>query len=279
MNPGHRIVCGAAVKPIWSHGSHDGNGSFAIARAPASGKVISLTNVLSAAAHLARIFIRTTQTGVNGVPIFRARFRQLATLRLNLAAGRKGYRQPRLLQQVVSTLLRTIHRYATACRSAGHLQTFLVTENKTQIGNEQFRDWNNLFLWFMSGTRHIAAGYPSDLPNRTSTGIPKKTDRYWSGLGNWSQRPSRSSNQKQSWRFVMPPRKQSTRVRERPQSATPIYDDTGLLKLNEEVAEYLREAKHREADELISTVVDAVARNYFRHVLRRQARLRRRTRA
>jgi hypothetical protein len=68
----------------------------------------------------------------------------------------------------------------------------------------------------------------------------------------------------------MPPRKEPTRVRERPQSATPICADTSLLKLNEEVAEYLREAKRREEDELISTVVDAVARNYFRHFLRKQ---------
>jgi hypothetical protein len=30
----------------------------------------------------------------------------------------------------------------------------------------------------MSGTEHIAIGYPNDLPNRTSTGILKKTDRY-----------------------------------------------------------------------------------------------------
>jgi hypothetical protein len=71
------------------------------------------------------------------------------------------------------------------------------------------------------------------------------------------------------------------RARERLQSATPICDDASLLKLDEEVAEYMREAKHREADELVSTLVDAVARNYFRHVLRKQTRvthLRRRTR-
>jgi hypothetical protein len=74
-------------------------------------------------------------------------------------------------------------------------------------------------------------------------------------------------------------------MRERLQSATPICDGASLQKLDEEVAEYLREAKRRDAlgpDELVSTVVDAVARNYFRHILRKQARvtpLRRRTRA
>ena len=80
----------------------------------------------------------------------------------------------------------------------------------------------------------------------------------------------------------MPSRNESMRARERLQSATPICDDASLLKLDEEVAEYVREAKRREADELISTVVDTVARNYFRHVLRKQARVtpvQRRTRA
>jgi hypothetical protein len=58
-----------------------------------------------------------------------------------------------------------------------------------------------------------------------------------------------------------------------------------LLKLDQEVAEYVREAKRRDAlgpDELVSTVVDAVARGYFRHILRKQARvtpLRSRTRS
>jgi hypothetical protein len=54
--------------------------------------------------------------------------------------------------------------------------------------------------------------------------------------------------------------------------------------LEEDVAEYLREAKRRDAsgpDELISTVIDMVARKYFRHILVKKARvtpLRRRTR-
>jgi hypothetical protein len=80
----------------------------------------------------------------------------------------------------------------------------------------------------------------------------------------------------------MPSRNESMRARERLQSATPICDDASLLKLDEEVAEYVREANRREADELVSTLVDTVARNYFRHVLRKQARLThlpRRTRA
>ncbi len=80
----------------------------------------------------------------------------------------------------------------------------------------------------------------------------------------------------------MPSRNELMRARERLQSAIPICDDASLLKLDEEVAEYVREAKRREADELVSTLADTVARNYFRHVIRKQARmtpLRRRTRA
>ena len=82
----------------------------------------------------------------------------------------------------------------------------------------------------------------------------------------------------------MPPRNETMRAFERLRLATPICDDASLMKLEEEVAEYLREAKRRDAlqpDELFSTV-DAVARSYFRHILRKQARVtpfRRRARA
>ena len=82
----------------------------------------------------------------------------------------------------------------------------------------------------------------------------------------------------------MPSRNETMRAFERLRLATPICDDASLVKLEEDVAEYLREAKGRDAsgpDELISTVVDKVARKYFRHILLKQARatpLRRRTR-
>jgi hypothetical protein len=75
------------------------------------------------------------------------------------------------------------------------------------------------------------------------------------------------------------------RARERLESATPISDDANLLKLDEEAAEYVREVRRRNAlgtDELVSTVVNEVARNYFRYILRKQARVtpvRRRTHA
>jgi hypothetical protein len=81
---------------------------------------------------------------------------------------------------------------------------------------------------------------------------------------------------KQIQELAMSSGRESARVRERLQLATPICDDASLLKLEEEVAEYLREATRRDAfrpEELVSTVVDAVARNYFRQILRKQARV------
>ena len=82
----------------------------------------------------------------------------------------------------------------------------------------------------------------------------------------------------------MPSRNETLCAFERLRLATPICDDASLVKLEEDVAEYLREAKRRDAlgpDELISTVVDKVVRKYFRHILLKQAGatpLRRRTR-
>jgi hypothetical protein len=63
----------------------------------------------------------------------------------------------------------------------------------------------------------------------------------------------------------MPSRGEIMRARDRLQLATPICDYANLLKLDEEVAEYVREAKrsdHLRPDELVSTVVDGVARSY-----------------
>ncbi|WP_156180266.1 hypothetical protein [Bradyrhizobium sp. LTSPM299] len=71
-------------------------------------------------------------------------------------------------------------------------------------------------------------------------------------------------------------RSEMIRASERHRLATPICDDASLVKLKEDVAEYLLEAKHRDAsrpEELISTVIDRVAREYFGHILRKQARV------
>ena len=77
----------------------------------------------------------------------------------------------------------------------------------------------------------------------------------------------------------MPSRNESTRAIARLQLETPISDDASLLKLQEQASEYVREAKRRaasEPDELVSSVVDAVARDYFRHAIEKQRRRARR---
>ncbi|MEA2940194.1 MAG: hypothetical protein QOD09_723 [Bradyrhizobium sp.] len=77
----------------------------------------------------------------------------------------------------------------------------------------------------------------------------------------------------------MPARNESTRAIARLQLETPISDDASLLKLQEQAADYVREAKRRapsEPDELVSSVLDAVARDYFRHAIKKQRTRRRR---
>ena len=73
----------------------------------------------------------------------------------------------------------------------------------------------------------------------------------------------------------MASRNKCERSRARLQRETPISDDASLLVLQEQAAEYVRESKRRDAlelDEMISAVVDAVARGYFQHVLRKKLR-------
>jgi hypothetical protein len=77
----------------------------------------------------------------------------------------------------------------------------------------------------------------------------------------------------------MPSRNETTRAIARLQKETPISDDASLLKLQEQAADYVREAKRRapsEPDELVSSVLDAVARDYFRHTVKKQRTRRRR---
>jgi hypothetical protein len=85
---------------------------------------------------------------------------------------------------------------------------------------------------------------------------------------------------KTAWRFLMPPRNESTRAIARLQLETPVSVDASLLELQEQAAEYIREAKRRapsEPNELVSAVVDAVARDYFRHAIEKQRKRARRT--
>jgi hypothetical protein len=77
----------------------------------------------------------------------------------------------------------------------------------------------------------------------------------------------------------MPSRNESPSAHERLQLETPISDDADLLNLQEQVEDFVREAKRRdpsEPNELLSTVLDIVARDCFRHAVleqRRRARL------
>jgi hypothetical protein len=64
------------------------------------------------------------------------------------------------------------------------------------------------------------------------------------------------------------------RIRARHELETmPISDDADLLKLQDQAEDFLREAKRRnpsEPDELISTIIDAVSRNYFHYAVRKK---------
>jgi hypothetical protein len=98
-------------------------------------------------------------------------------------------------------------------------------------------------------------------------------------LGNWSlvaQRSSRSKIKNNLGGFVMPLRNESARAQARLQLETPISDDANLLNLQKQVEDFVREAKHRapsEPNELVSTALDTVARDYFRHAILKQRRL------
>jgi hypothetical protein len=52
----------------------------------------------------------------------------------------------------------------------------------------------------------------------------------------------------------------------------PVSDDENLMKLQDQAEEYLREAKRRNPSntESISTIIDAVSRNYFHYSVRKK---------
>jgi hypothetical protein len=73
----------------------------------------------------------------------------------------------------------------------------------------------------------------------------------------------------------MPSRNESARAFARLKLETPISDDANLLNLQKQVEDFVREAKRRdpsEPNELVSTVLDTVARDYFRHAILSQRR-------
>jgi hypothetical protein len=74
----------------------------------------------------------------------------------------------------------------------------------------------------------------------------------------------------------MPSRNESVRALARLRLETPISNDANLLNLQKQVEDFVREARRRdpsEPNELVSTVVDTVARDYFRHAILKQRRL------
>ena len=74
----------------------------------------------------------------------------------------------------------------------------------------------------------------------------------------------------------MPSRNESARALARLQLETPISNDANLPNLQKQVEDFVREARHRdpsEPNELVSTVVDTVARDYFQHAILKQRRL------
>ena len=74
----------------------------------------------------------------------------------------------------------------------------------------------------------------------------------------------------------MPSRNESARALARRQLETPISNDANLLNLQKQVEDFVREARRRdpsEPNELVSTVVDTVARDYFRRAILEQRRL------
>jgi hypothetical protein len=93
-------------------------------------------------------------------------------------------------------------------------------------------------------------------------------------LGNWSRSDLQDHKiNNPLGRFVMPSRNESARALARLQLETPISDDANLLNLQKQVEDFVREAKRRdpsEPNELVSTVVDTVARDYFRHAILKQ---------
>jgi len=62
-------------------------------------------------------------------------------------------------------------------------------------------------------------------------------------------------------------------ARARLELQTPVADDANLAPLQEEVDAIVREAKRRDSsgtDKPVSSVIDEIARAYFRHSLRRR---------
>jgi hypothetical protein len=129
----------------------------------------------------------------------------------------------------------------------------------------------------MSGTRHYQARWSGRSPEPVINRHPEEHRPLLIGLGK-TGRPAATFkiNTQNILEVVMSSRNEHARARAqvRLQQETPITDDASLLPLQEEAAAIVREAKRRDpsgTDELVSTVLDEVARSYFRHALRHRS--------
>ena len=79
----------------------------------------------------------------------------------------------------------------------------------------------------------------------------------------------------------MPSRDEKMRARDRLNAEAPLSGALELFPLQEQAAECIREARRNSASkasrELVSSVVDALARDYFRYALRKKRSVRPRT--
>ena len=127
----------------------------------------------------------------------------------------------------------------------------------------------------MSGTRHYQARWSGRSPEPVINRHPEEHRLLLIGLGKTAAEQTATFKIKTQnvLEVVMSSRNEYARAQAqvRLQLETPITDDASLLPLQEEAAAIVREAKRRDpsgTDELVSTVLDEVARSYFRHALR-----------
>jgi CheY-like chemotaxis protein len=109
---------------------------------------------------------------------------------------------------------------------------------------------------------------PEPVINRHPKRTPTVIDRAWD---NWPPSSDLQDQTQNIVEVVMSSRSERGRARARLQQETPIADDASLLAWQEEAAAIVRDAKHGRrsgSDELPLTVLDEVARSYFRHVHR-----------
>jgi len=71
----------------------------------------------------------------------------------------------------------------------------------------------------------------------------------------------------------MPPKDEKRRAYERLNAEAPLSSEVDLHPLQQQAADYIREAKAKHASkpqELVFSAVDAIMRNYFRYELRKK---------